>query len=219
MILRKITLCCFLAFITVGCTNMTSVRHISGYNKTMLAHKEILILPLQIEVYTLDVSNRKERKYDYEDHLEELLKQETLLAIQKSGLRAKLLYKKDIRSQKLDDIVAHVVRSYNNACEELYPSLFLEEGQAFSITQNIGKPAIVLGEKTGSDLFVLINYSQMIKTNGARTRDFLMSAFGCPASEADTIFMSVAIIEAKSGRILWANATPNAQPGSVQISV
>ncbi|MGU9987433.1 MULTISPECIES: hypothetical protein [unclassified Rickettsia] len=136
---------------------MTSVRHISGYNKTMLAHKEILILPLQIEVYTLDVSNRKERKYDYEDHLEELLKQETLLAIQKSGLRAKLLYKKDIRSQKLDDIVAHVVRSYNNACEELYPSLFLEEGQAFSITQNIGKPAIVLGEKTGSDLFVLIN--------------------------------------------------------------
>ncbi|ASX27808.1 hypothetical protein BA173_02855 [Rickettsia sp. MEAM1 (Bemisia tabaci)] len=52
----------------------------------------------------------------------------------------------------------------------------------------------------------------MIKTNGARTRDFLMSTFGCPASEADTIFMSVAIIEAKSGRILWANATPNAQP-------
>lgn len=178
MILRKIALYCFLAFITTGCTNATSVRHVSGYNKSMLAHKEILILPMQVEVYTLDVNNRKERKYDYEDHLEELLKQETLLVMQKNDLRAKWLHKKDIRDQKIDDIVAHVVRSYNNACETLYPSLFLEEEYAFSITQNIGKSAIVLGEKTGSDLFVLINYAQMIKTNGARARDLLMSAFG-----------------------------------------
>ncbi|CAK6508645.1 hypothetical protein [Rickettsia helvetica] len=78
------------------------------------------------------------------------------------------------------------------------PLLWPEE-KAFSITQNIGEPAVILGEKTGADIFVLLNYIQMIKTNGARTRDFLMSAFGCSVSNADNIFMSIGIVEAKSG--------------------
>lgn len=55
---------------------------------------------MQTEVYTLDIGNCKERKYDYEDHLEELLKQEISLAMQKNGLRVKLLHNKDIRTQK-----------------------------------------------------------------------------------------------------------------------
>ncbi|MCX4080145.1 hypothetical protein N7280_06095 [Rickettsia rhipicephali] len=46
---------------------------------------------MQTEVYMLDIGNCKERKYDYEDHLEELLKQEISLAMQKNGLRVKLL--------------------------------------------------------------------------------------------------------------------------------
>nr|WP_016926563.1 hypothetical protein [Rickettsia conorii] len=66
----------------------------------------------------------------------------------------------------------------------------------------------MLGEKIGADIFVLLNYVQMIKTNGARTHDFLMSALGCSVSNADNIFMSIGIVEAKSGRILWTNATP-----------
>ncbi|KJV61092.1 hypothetical protein [Rickettsia amblyommatis] len=69
----------------------------------ILLYKEILVLPMQTEVYTLDIDNCKERKYDYEDHLEELLKQEISLAMQKNGLRVKLLHNKDIRIQKLDD--------------------------------------------------------------------------------------------------------------------
>ncbi|AXU07200.1 hypothetical protein GRX81_01375 [Rickettsia japonica] len=64
----------------------------------------------------------------------------------------------------------------------------------------------MLGEKTGADIFVLLNYVQIIKTNGARTRDFLMSALGCSVSNADNIFMSIGVVEAKSGRILWTNA-------------
>ncbi|BBJ32143.1 hypothetical protein RAS_12520 [Rickettsia asiatica] len=99
----------------------------------------------------------------------------------------------------------------------IYTPLLWPEEKAFSITQNIGEPAVILGEKTGADIFVLLNYVQMIKTNGARTRDFLMSAFGCSVSNADNIFMSIGIVEAKSGRILWTNATPQAQPFSSSI--
>jgi len=219
MQLKNLVPALLLVFVTSGCTKVTSVRHVSGYNKSMLAHKEILVLPMQPEIYTLDVGNRKERKYDYEDHLEELLKQEILLAAKQNGLRVKLLHRRDIRSQKLDDIVARFLRSYNDAYEALYTSLFWEEEKAFSITSNIGESATVLGQKTSTDIFILLKYVQMIKTNGARTRDFLMSAFGfgCSTNDADTIFMSVGIVEAKSGRILWTNATPKAQPFSSSI--
>ncbi|WP_103897525.1 hypothetical protein [Rickettsia fournieri] len=169
---------------------------------------------MQTEVYTLDIGNCKERKYNYEDHLEELLKQEISLAMQKNGLRVKLLHNKDIRTQKLDDLVSRFRSSYNNTYTALY---IWPEEKAFSMTQNIGEPVIMLGEKTGADIFVLLNYVQIIKTNGARTRDFLMSALGCSVSNADNIFMSIGVVEAKSGRILWTNAMPQAQPFSSSI--
>ncbi|BDU59810.1 hypothetical protein FLA4_02200 [Candidatus Rickettsia kotlanii] len=56
------------------------------------------------------------------------------------------------------------------------------------MTQDIGEPVIILGEKTGADIFVLLNYVQMIKTNGARTRDFLISALGCSVSNVDNVY-------------------------------
>nr|WP_016926564.1 hypothetical protein [Rickettsia conorii] len=80
---------------------------------------------MQTEVYTLDIGNCKERKYNYEDHLEELLKQEISLAMQKNGLRVKLLYNKDIRTQKLDDLVSRFRSSYNNTYTVLYTPLLL----------------------------------------------------------------------------------------------
>lgn len=203
-----------------GCTKTTSVRHVSGYNKSMLARKEILVLPMQTEVYTLDAGSRKERKYDYEDHLEALLKQEIILAAQKKGLRVKLLHKRDIRAQKLDDLVSRFRKGYNNAYIALYTPLLWSEEKAFSITQNLGESAIVLGEKTGGDVFILIDYVQMIQTNGARTRDFLMQiAFGSSESESnsDNLTMSIGIVDAARGRVLWTNATTNPQPFATSI--
>ncbi|MGX6960818.1 MAG: hypothetical protein ACIPMY_06440 [Rickettsia endosymbiont of Pentastiridius leporinus] len=211
-------LCCFLAFIATGCTKTTSVRHVSGYNKSMLARKEILVLPMQTEVYTLDAGNRKERKYDYEDHLEELLKQEIILAAQKKGLRVKLLRRKDIRDQKLDDLVSRFRKDYNNAYTTLYTPLLWAEEKAFSITQNLNDSAVILGEKTGGDVFLLIDYAQMIKTNGARTKDFLMQvAFGCSASNSDNLTMSIGIVDATRGRVLCTNTTATPQPFSTSI--
>ncbi|BBJ32194.1 hypothetical protein RAS_13030 [Rickettsia asiatica] len=66
MQLKNLVLYILLVFITSGCTKVTSVRHVSGYNKNMIAHKEILVLPMQTEVYTFDIGNCKERKYDTE---------------------------------------------------------------------------------------------------------------------------------------------------------
>ncbi|XVN40338.1 MAG: hypothetical protein RCO49_05750 [Rickettsia endosymbiont of Argas persicus] len=88
----------------------------------------------------------------------------------------------------------------------LYTPLLWDQEQAYSITQNLGEPTLALGKKTGGDIFILIDYAQMIKTNGARTRDFLMNvAFGCSVTNADNITMSIGIVDAKRSRILWTN--------------
>ncbi|MGG2344701.1 hypothetical protein [Rickettsia amblyommatis] len=51
------------------------------------------------------------------------MKQEISLAMQKNGLRVKLLHNKDIRIQKLDDEVSRCRSSYNNAYTALYTPL------------------------------------------------------------------------------------------------
>ncbi|MFV9930410.1 MAG: hypothetical protein AB8U82_06245 [Rickettsia endosymbiont of Haemaphysalis japonica] len=137
--------------------------------------------------------------------------------MQKNGLRVSYCTTKILEHKSLMILVSRFCSSYNNTYTALYTPLLWPEEKAFSMTQNIGEPVIMLGEKTGADIFVLLNYVQMIKTNGARTRDFLMSALGCSVSNADNIFMSIGIVEAKSGRILWTNATPQAQPFSSSI--
>ncbi|WP_041404855.1 hypothetical protein [Rickettsia massiliae] len=89
---------------------------------------------MQTEVYMLDIGNCKERKYDYEDHLEELLRQEISLAMQKNGLRVKLLQPKILEHKSLMILVSRFRSSYNNAYTALYTPLLWPEAKAFSMT-------------------------------------------------------------------------------------
>ncbi|WP_017442617.1 hypothetical protein [Rickettsia gravesii] len=57
------------------------------------------------------------------------------------------MHNKDIRIQKLDDLVSRFRSSYNNTYTALYMPLLWPEEKAFSMTQNIGEPVIILGEK------------------------------------------------------------------------
>ncbi|HJD55061.1 MAG TPA: hypothetical protein LFW21_00010 [Rickettsia endosymbiont of Pyrocoelia pectoralis] len=109
-------------------------------------------------------------------------------------------------------------KDYNNAYTTLYTPLLWPQEKAFSITQNLNDSAMILGEKTGGDVFILIDYAQMIKTNGARTKDFLMQvAFGCSASNSDNLTMSIGIVDAARSRILWTNTTVTPQPFATSI--
>ncbi|WP_342270310.1 hypothetical protein [Rickettsia endosymbiont of Orchestes rusci] len=204
----------FVILITSGCAKVTSIRHVAGYNNNMVQPKEILILPPQVEVYTLDISSRKERMYNYEDHLEELIRREIPLAIQENGFRVKLLHRRDIRDQKLDNVVSRLRDSYNSAHKTLYTPLLWEESKAFSITQNVGEAAVTLGQQTNSDILLLIDYAQIIKTNGARARDFAMSLIFNNSSvteNADNSVLAVGIVDTKTGNILWTNMSSTSQ--------
>ncbi len=194
-----------------GCTKMTTVRHAPNYKSAVAGHKEVLILPPLVEVNTVDIAGRKERMYDYETHLEDIITREMVKPFEDKGFRVKSLKRRDIYDLKLFHSFTSLRDSYNLAREELYSKLLWEEDKAFSITKNLGRDATILGEGTNGDLLIMVDYAQIVKTNGARTRDLALNIlFGVGGLEnVDSSSMVIGIIDTKNGDLLWANISHN----------
>lgn len=191
-----------------GCAKTTTVRHRADYDSVISRHVEVLILPPQAEVNMVDISNRKERMCNYEYHLEDLIADTVITAIQEKGFRAKLLRKKDIHDQGLYGDYMHLRQSYDLVREELYAQLRWEEEKAFNITKKVNpEAAIALGKKTNTDIILMTDYAGAVKTNGARTRDFVMSILWSPSAieGADKSVIIIGMIDARTGNILWTN--------------
>ena len=198
----------FLIFILSGCSNTTTLRHRADYDSTLMRHKEVLVLPPQAEINMVDASRRKDRMYNYEYYFEDIIESTIVTAVQEKGFRTKLLRKKDIRDQGLYDDYTRLRQSYNLVREELYAPLLWEESKAFNITQKVNMEAAkAIGEKTSSDIIVMIDYAGAVKTNGARACDFVVSILFSPAAAegADKSVIIIGLIEAKTGNVLWAN--------------
>ena len=205
-----------LAFISLGfsgCSPMTLERHSAGYENVVAKQKDVLILPSEVYVETIDYLGAKERKHDYEYHLEKIIDREMLPAIEEKGFKAKRLTRRDIHNQKLIGIVADLRAGYESKRAALYKENFWDGKRAFGIAENIGAIAVELGESTKSDLLVFVDFLGTSKTRGAQTieilTDALMVAFsGNSARNSDPseeAVMIIGIIDAKTGNILWSN--------------
>lgn len=198
-----------LAMMVSGCASMTSVRHSESYDTTLQRQKEMVILPANVEVSTFDVSSKQTRMYDYEMHLEDVIKTALTTELGTHGFRTKSLNRRQIHEQHLEESVGRVRSAYNAARDELYADgPMMDKKKASSIINNIGPAAIELGEKTNSDVILLVDYVGSIKTNGSRTRDFVVSLLinnSALLHDADNARIVVGIIDAKTGQLLWTN--------------
>lgn len=191
-----------------GCTKTTSIRHTAEYKKSIGATREILVLPPVAEVNMVNATGSKERMYEYEYHIEDLISQKIVSAIQAKGLRVRLLKKQDIKEQKLYNYVILLRNDYNSIREELYLPHLWEEKKAFSIDKKVTKGLADLQQKTGSDIIMIVDYAGAVKTNGARMLGFALSLLPYNAQAAnntDNSVMVIGIIDAKTGSVLWTN--------------
>ena len=199
----------FITIATIGCAKPTTLeRHQQGYESEIIRQNEILIIPPVADVNTVGAFGSKEKMYDYEFNLEDLIQKQMVPAIEAKGYKAQLLHKRTIAEQHLNNIVMPLRDEYALVSKELYSPAALEEEKAFSINQNLGKFAIELGEKTHSDLILITDYSGAIKTNGARTADFIgamLTGRSDALQNSDASTMLIAIIDAKNGNLLWSN--------------
>ncbi|MBY0377449.1 MAG: hypothetical protein K2Q33_02650, partial [Gammaproteobacteria bacterium] len=127
----------------------------------------------------------------------------------KYGFRVKNLSRRQVHEQQLDEEFIKIRTAYNTVRDEVYASgPMMEKKKASTITNNVGPAAIDLGNKTNSDVILLVDYMGSIKTNGARARDFAISLLiGTSAllHDADSARIVIGIIDAKTGKVLWAN--------------
>jgi hypothetical protein len=193
-----------------SCT--TTVRHKADYQSSLSGgHNQSLILPPAVEVNIVDLAVKKERLYDYEYHLENIISQDLLIALEKQGLRAKILTRRNLHDQELTRDEAMMRERYVEIREKLYKKIEMNEKQAFNIDENVGPRASLIGSKNDSSLLVILDYIRISKTGGARTADFMMDAFlrTNKTDLADRVVIVVGLIEARTGNILWTNLSSN----------
>ena len=196
----------FLLLLTSSCANMTTIRHSADYDHQSLQNRKILLLPARAEVSMVGIGS-SERMYDYEYHIEDLIIQELMPFLIEKNYKVKNLHKKELSNKNLADAYLGLRDSYDRVREELYTQSLLEEEKAFSITHNLGKQAKDLGQLTGSDILLVVDYVATNKTSGARALDLATNIlFGSEShEETNKAVMIIGIIDAKNGNIIWTN--------------
>ena len=191
-----------------GCAKVTKERHSPDFESKIKEYNDVVVLPPKVEVNMVDVVGKKKRMHDYEDYLENIIKEEVVKAIQDKGFRVKKLHRREIWEQQLSEDFARLQQSFNTAKDKLYARVLWEEKKAFSISENLGISATVFGKKIDSNLLLFIEYEAAVKTNGARARDFVISVLtnsSAAMENDDTSYLLIGIIDALSGNVLWSN--------------
>lgn len=195
------------AIIASSCT--TTVRHKDNYQSAIArSNHKMLILPPAAEVGTIDITGKRERMYDYELHLEDILSQETIEALSNEGFRVKAISRRTLHEQGLTRDEARLHTRYDEARDSLYANHNLDKKKAFNINEKIGVQfSSVIGKKNDTDLLIMIDFIKNFKTTGAKTKDAIMDALLRTNYSADTdkSIMILTIIDANSGDILWSN--------------
>ena len=207
----RILIAFLLASLLSSCAT-TTVRRSPNYEEKLSKCKEVLVLPPEVKVHTLDLANKQERMYNYEDHIEDMTKNKVIRELRDKKFKVRFLSKRDIYNQKLYDKIAALREAYNDSHKELYSTIMMQEEKAYAIEKNLGKPAIELGKATNSSVILLTDYSKTVKTNGARTKDLVLSVLlGVHTNDADQSLMIIGIIDARTGAILWTNRSYRSQ--------
>jgi hypothetical protein len=196
-----------ITIILSSCGTISSVRHSVEYDKILNKSNKILILPSSVEVVTSDTLGKKDRQYNYEIYLSDIMSESLKSAIQNKGFRATILHKKDIIDKGIYKDISKLRAKYNEAREELYKTLLWDTEKAFSVSYNIGPEAIIVGEKTESGILLFADYVRNIKTTGSRTIAFIADAFFNTRSsdDVDSAVMFIGLVNAKDGKLLWLN--------------
>ena len=192
--------------LTSACSTTTVRRKADHLNTIDNSNYRILILPPAAEVYMIGMSGKK-RMYDYEYQLEGILTDEISSKIENMGFKSVKVIRRELFDRSLLREFEGLYTRYSDIRTKLYKTIGLEEKKAFSMVENIGPDATKIASTWGTDFLVFINYVRNYKDNSSRAVGLVMNlVLGSNGSEAaDSSLLTIAIVEAKTGDILWTN--------------
>lgn len=200
-----------------ACGTYTSARYTPDYQKTLKANPAVSVVTPDVQVMTADFAGKTERMVDFEYHLEPMIQAALVSALKNKGYDVNTLSRRDLKDQNIYQDNDRLRQKYNEAVASLYQGqLMQKEETAGRIKVNTGTAAFALGQASGKPILMLVNYHEVVSTNGARMRDFamdvVMKALAGPNAQTQNLSdnveaatLTVGLLNAKNGDVLWVN--------------
>ena len=194
-----------LLLIIVGCAPITT-RQAPNYKTVLANYKTMVLLPVEVEMKSIDASGKEKRFYDYEYHLETLVKNNVIPEMRSRGFDVSFLSRKDTHDKGIYNEVLQLRRKYNDEMKILHDPKFNEK-DASSVNINLGKYATDVGKIIDTDVIVIVDFSGYARTSGSVALSFITGMVtgvysGGPSAASS---MLIGIIDAKNGKLLWSN--------------
>jgi hypothetical protein len=185
---------------------VTTLRHSSDY-ATSLSRSQIAALPAEAIVNTETAGGLQSRMYDYEDVIQPIIQDEVTTLLLEKGYGVHKIREQELKENKLYQDVHNLKGRYNEQARELYKALYEKAEKAENINNSVGGAAAAVSGKTGGQIFMLTNYEETVKNDGARVKDFMVDALigSNLGGETEKSVLTVGFVDGKTGKILWAN--------------
>lgn len=206
LFLRLSLLICLSLFLT-ACNNNTTVRHNASYPSILESKRQVALLHPDVEVYSVDISGRKTRLYDYEHNMEFIIIEELNNAFRAKDFHTTLVTRRDAHEHHIEEDVARFKARYLDIKNTLYKQHLLDPKKAHSIDENAGEIAEKISNKIDSRFIVATNYNRDITTSGARAVKLISAAIlgSSVSSSSDLACLTIGIIDGETGSFVWSN--------------
>jgi hypothetical protein len=195
-----------LSFPLTACGRYTTARHSADFSPEAIKQGGIVIMPAEVESYMVGNLSKKERLYEYEDHLEDLIAQTLPEFLSKEGYRVVSFKRSDLHQRKLSAAVLQLRERYNQAISELYAKPVMPEKEAHNINKNLGSN--LLTELQVAKYLLFCDFSTYSKTTASRVADLMIDVVmggGNLSEKSEGEVMLLGIIDLKQGNIVWTN--------------
>lgn len=192
----------------------TYARKNISYTEQTIKQSNIIVLPTDAVVNTIDFAGNSKRMSNYEAHMRELIKKSLVSELQKHGYNAVGLTINDVMEKDIFLQLLKLKQGYNSGVKKLYVKKYMHEKEAYAVNVNIGKQEIDFKNSHKNNLVLLSKFIYNFKTSGARAKDIFIDAFlGTQISHsAEAAEINVGLLDINNGDILWTNIYYDVQP-------
>lgn len=213
--MKKIFVILFLSLSLVACS--TTQRYVKDHEQIVESYNKVIVFPSEVIINSQGIGGKLERKHNYESYLEDLVADESIIALEKAGLSAKFASKRHMHENKIAKFLPSLRDEYDEVKKSLYGA-GLDVSKEKAIISGVTLPKIRnFSELLQADAYVMIDYEGVIQTTGSQMMQMAMTLFvpgGSSQSKPDESYtMVVSLVDARSGDVVWANAS-KAERGS-----
>jgi len=196
-----------------GCAATTPVRENPGFAKATLKIDKVVVLPPEVSVTQLVFSGDNERLPDEERNIGQILNSNVPGILEQDGYTVSDFNLEEQQDSGKDiNFTLHQIESaFQQASGQLYEKATVTIDQSRNFRVSIGPIVDPIAEATGADALLIVHYSGYKKSAGLMAKEivsgtlFAVLTGVAPVPSSTGGGMEIALLDAATGDVLWAN--------------